>query len=215
MAAVARLVRRIHAIEHAIWFPGNAHGTHGHALELPQERRTNICAVLLELHLRLDADIFEIALHQLYGIKQVRTVAISSRDRRLQTLRKAGFRQQTPGLLGVILIVPRALTELINGQGPLCGATGNSRSWFAPDPDCINEPLTINRHGDGAPHAHVVEGRHIRAHVDYRPGHVGQEVLVHQVGMALLEGVQILLAYTPITAWTTVDLPGAVHRQAG
>src|SRR4030095_1037602 len=34
--------------------------------------------------------------------------------------------------------------------------------------------------------------------------------------MALLEGVQILLAYTPrAPPWTTVDLPSAVHRQAG
>src|SRR4030095_11666778 len=46
--------------------------------------------------------------------------------------------------------------------------------------------------------------------------HIRQEVLVHQVGMALLEGFQILLAYTPrAPPWATVDLPRAVHGQAG
>ena len=68
MAAVARLVGRLHAVEHAIWFPGNAQGTHGQPLELAQERGSHIRPILLELHLRLDADVFERALHQLHDI---------------------------------------------------------------------------------------------------------------------------------------------------
>src|SRR5262245_46813022 len=38
MATVAWLVGSIHAVEHAIWLPGNAQGAHGHALVLAQER---------------------------------------------------------------------------------------------------------------------------------------------------------------------------------
>src|SRR5919109_583164 len=62
MAAVARLVGGIHAVEHAIRFPGNTQRPHGQALELAQIRGSHISTILLELHLCLNAYIFEIAL---------------------------------------------------------------------------------------------------------------------------------------------------------
>ena len=48
MAAITRLVWDIHAIGRAIWFPGDGHRSHGHALILAGERRRKISAILLE-----------------------------------------------------------------------------------------------------------------------------------------------------------------------
>src|SRR5262249_44651239 len=104
--------------------------------------------------------------------------------------------------------------ELVDGQRPLDQATGDRRSWFASPPDRLKEGLAVNSMRDGTPHAHIVEGRLIGAHVDHAR-HVGQVILVHQVWLALLERLQILLTHTPPVPWPAVDLPGAVHRQAG
>ena len=45
------------------------------------------------------------------------------------------------------------------------------------------------------------------------PPRLRQEILVHQVGVTLLERLQVLLAYGPIDPRATVDLAGAVHCQ--
>ena len=54
------------------------------------------------------------------------------------------LRQQALGLFGVILIVSRALPELINGQGPLHQAAGDGRGRFAPAPDRLDDGLAID-----------------------------------------------------------------------
>jgi hypothetical protein len=46
-------------------------------------------------------------------------------------------------------------------------------------------------------------------------GHNGQHIPIDQVGMTPLEGVQVLLAHAPLMLRATVDLAGAIHRQAG
>src|SRR5215510_9694733 len=75
VAAVARLIWHVHAIQRAMRFPDNREGAHGQAFELARERRRHICAVLLDLQLRLNADVFEIALGQLEGIDEVAAIA--------------------------------------------------------------------------------------------------------------------------------------------
>ena len=60
-----------------------------------------------------------------------------------------------------------------------------------------------------------LKGGMIGAHVDDARSRVEQEILVHQVGMALLERLQILLAHGPLGRRAAVELPGAVHGQAG
>src|SRR5882724_1685641 len=62
MAAVAQLIWGIQAIQHAIWLPGIADGGEGHAVELAFVCRGHIGAVLLDLDLRLNADLFEVTL---------------------------------------------------------------------------------------------------------------------------------------------------------
>jgi hypothetical protein len=62
MAAVAQLVWGIQAIQHAIRLPGIADGGEGHTVELAFVCRGHIGAVLLDLDLRLDADLFEVTL---------------------------------------------------------------------------------------------------------------------------------------------------------
>ena len=62
MAAVARLIRGIQAIQHGIRLPGIADGAEGQAVELPRPRRRHIGAVLLDLQLHLDADLFQVVL---------------------------------------------------------------------------------------------------------------------------------------------------------
>ena len=59
-------------------------------------------------------------------------------------------------------------------------------------PDRLDDRLAIDGMGDGAPHAHIGEGGLIGPHLD-RLASVGQQILVAQVGMALLERVQVLL----------------------
>ena len=71
MADIAQRVRRIRAIQHAIRLPGRGIGTHRQALEFAAARRGHKRAILLDLQLRLDADIFEVTLHQLHGIEDV------------------------------------------------------------------------------------------------------------------------------------------------
>jgi hypothetical protein len=115
VAAVARLVGRIQAVQHTIRFPGNTDGPHGHAVELAHERRREIRSILLELHLGLDANILEKPLHQLHGIRQVGAVATGGINLCLQTLRETRFGQQTPGLLGIVLIILGPGAELIDG----------------------------------------------------------------------------------------------------
>ena len=65
----------------AIRFPGNGEGAHRHALELALARRRLIRPILLDLQLRLDADLFEIALDHLRRIDQVAAVATGDRER--------------------------------------------------------------------------------------------------------------------------------------
>ena len=67
--------------------------------------------------------------------------------------------------------------------------------------------------GDGTPHTHIGKGRHIGAHHE-RACVLGQEILVDQVGVTLLERCEILLAHQPIGRRATVELPGAIQRQA-
>src|SRR5262249_52680814 len=62
---VPRGVRGIGAIQPAIRFPGDAGGTPHYALELALYGRGNERAEFLDLQLRVDADVFEEALHQL------------------------------------------------------------------------------------------------------------------------------------------------------
>jgi hypothetical protein len=50
-------------------------------------------AKLFEPQLRLDADVFEIALHQLHGVEEVRAVAAGGMECRFQALREARLRQ--------------------------------------------------------------------------------------------------------------------------
>src|SRR5262249_47428453 len=71
MAGILWLVGRIQAIQHTVRFPGNREGADGHALELAHGRRRHIGAELLDLQLRLDAGLFERALHQLRNINMV------------------------------------------------------------------------------------------------------------------------------------------------
>ena len=82
-----------------------------------------------------------------------------------------------------------------------------------PGPDRFNEPLAVDGMGDGAAHAHIVEGRHIHAHVD-AAWRRGQKILIDQVGVTLLERLQILLPHPPRACRAQVDLAGTVHRQA-
>ena len=46
-----------------------------HALELALDRRRHIGTIFLDLQLHLDANVFEIALHQLHGIEQIAAIA--------------------------------------------------------------------------------------------------------------------------------------------
>jgi hypothetical protein len=78
----------------------------------------------------------------------------------------------------------------------------------------LDESLAINGHGDGAPHPDVVEGGLIGAHGQHRAP-AGLAILILQVGMALLERLQVRLAHAPPIHGATVELPGAVHRQPG
>ena len=99
---------------------------------LPCERRGHIGAILLELQLRLDADVFEIALDQLHGIEQVRAIATGDRERRFKALGKPGFASKRRASLRIVLIVLRPGAELIDGQRPLGQATGDRRGRLAP-----------------------------------------------------------------------------------
>ena len=72
-------------------FPNNGEGAGGQALKLAGERRRHIRAVLLEFQLRVNTDVFEIALGQLGGIDQVAAIAASDIERRFQPLGKAGL----------------------------------------------------------------------------------------------------------------------------
>src|SRR5262245_4788313 len=68
--------------------------------------------------------------------------------------------------------------------------------------------------GDGTSHTHIVKRRLIGAHVDHA-WHIGQVILVHQVRLALLERLQVLLTHTPPVPRPAVNLPGTVHGLAG
>ena len=99
--------------------------------------------------------------------------------------------------------------ELVDGWRPL--DTGGRRG---PAHAAQHHRLPVNGVRNGATDAHVVERRHIRAHVDAM-GDVGQEVLVGQLRMTLLDRLQVFLTHCPPGGWATVDLPGAIHRQPG
>jgi hypothetical protein len=85
---------------------------------------------------------------------------------------------------------------------------------MATPPDRLDESLAINGHGDSTPHADVVEGGLIGAQGQHRTP-AGLAILIPQVGMTLLERLQVLLAHDPPLHGATVELPGAVHRQPG
>src|SRR5262245_1961776 len=103
------------AVERAIRFPAYGIGAHRQALELALTRGRLIRSILLELQLGLNADLFEIAQHQLRRIDQVTAIATTDRELRLKTLGMPGFCQQPSGLLGIILIVLRPRAELVDG----------------------------------------------------------------------------------------------------
>src|SRR5262249_26394802 len=160
-----------------------------------------------------NANVFEVALDQLHVVNKVTPEASRGCKRCFEAVRMPSLRQQAPGLSGIILIVLCPRTELVNGQRPLDEATGNCWSWFTSPPHRLNELLAVDRVGDGTSHAHIVEGYLIGAHVDHAR-HIGQIILVHQVWLALLECLQVLLTHTPPVPWSAVNLPGAVHGQA-
>src|SRR5712692_7421105 len=94
VADVPRGVGCIGAIQRAIRFPGNAEGTPRQTLELALHRRRHIRAVLLDLQLCLNADVFEEALYQLRVVEEVAPIARADRELRLKTLGEPGFRLQ-------------------------------------------------------------------------------------------------------------------------
>src|SRR5207249_739597 len=94
MAGIPRGVRGVGAIQRTIRFPGNAEGPPHQALELALRRRRRIRAVLLDLQLRLNTDVFEIVLHQLRVIEEVAPKAGGSRELCLKTLGEPSFSQQ-------------------------------------------------------------------------------------------------------------------------
>jgi len=73
-------------------FPDDTGGRPRQALELTLCGRGDVGAVLLDLQLGPDADLFEEALHQLRVIDEVSSEAAGHRALRLKALREAGFR---------------------------------------------------------------------------------------------------------------------------
>jgi hypothetical protein len=115
MAAVAQLVRGIQPTQDATWLPGNDDGAIRHPLELAGGRCCDICPILLDLQLSLNADVFEIVLDQLRGIEDAGAVAPSSMEPRLKPFGKASICQQAPRLLWIVLIVLCPCAKLIDG----------------------------------------------------------------------------------------------------
>src|SRR5207249_5981464 len=105
----------IGAVQREIRFPGNTERSPHQALELALYRCGKIGAVLLELELCLNADVFEEALHQLGVVDEVATKA--SRDGKLgfKALGKPGFCQQASSFLRVVLVILRPGAELVDG----------------------------------------------------------------------------------------------------
>src|SRR5215510_9884369 len=62
VATVPGLLRRVHAVKGGVRFPGDAERAQTHALVLAQKGRGHVRAVLLDLHLGVDAARFELAL---------------------------------------------------------------------------------------------------------------------------------------------------------
>ena|SRR5215831_16385530 len=116
MADVARLVRHIHAIQRVMRFHSYGEGRHSQTLELALRRRRLIRAELLDLQLRLNADVLKVALGQLHRIDEGGAHAIRGMELGFKTLREPSFRQQAPGLWWIVLIVfcPRA--ELVDAR---------------------------------------------------------------------------------------------------
>ena len=98
------------------------------ALELALHGGRHVGPVLLGLQLRLDADLFEIALHQLRVIDEVAGEPRRHPELRLKSLGIPRFGQQAPGLLGIVRIVPGALAELIGWERPLHRPRARGRS---------------------------------------------------------------------------------------
>src|SRR5262245_25678252 len=147
MATIAWLIWRIQSVEHSIRVPGIADGGEDQALELPEIGRRHIGAVLLDLQFRLDANLFERALSQLCGIDEGRacTRTIGSMQQCFESFGNASLRQQTPGLLGIVLIIAPPRAKLINARRPFGQTTGDRRDRFTPDPDRVNDLLAIDR----------------------------------------------------------------------
>src|SRR5207248_3680559 len=112
MAAVAQVVRLIHAIQCAIRFPGDANRPCGHTLILASKRGGHVSAILLLLQLYLNTNLFEILLQQLHSINHVATVSASEIELRLQPLGIPRFSEQALGLLWTVLIVFRPFPKL-------------------------------------------------------------------------------------------------------
>ena len=212
VAAVARLVGDVRSVQHAIRLPARGKRPHRQTLVLPDAGRRDIRAKLLELQLRVDPDVFKVALHQLRGIDEVGARASRHRELRFPALGNTGLREQTPCLLGVVPVVCRPLAELIHGQGPLDQAAGDGGGRFAPELNRLDDGLPIDGVGEGAADPHVSERRLIGTHGEHS-GEEGQEIWQDPLGVTFLQGCQVVLADGPPALWAAVELPRAVHGQ--
>src|SRR5215831_3463128 len=88
-------------------------------LVLPEEGGRDVRAVLLDLQLRVDAGLLELAESELERVHRVAAVAGRDAELRLQTLREAGLGEQAAGLLRVVPIVLGTGPELIDARRPL------------------------------------------------------------------------------------------------
>src|SRR5439155_11868484 len=132
---------------------------HRQAFEFAAACRRDKRAILLELQRGVDADVFEIALHQLRGIDQVGARASCHMERRFEPVRETRLYQEALRIVRVILIVFGSRAELIDRQGPLLQAAGDRRALLTAAPDRLNEALPIDGLRDSAADPPVVDGR--------------------------------------------------------
>src|SRR5689334_20959704 len=91
VARVATLLRHVHAIEVAVWLPGDAERAHRKPLVLTVERGGHIGAVLLQVYRRVDAAVLELALDQLQRVDEVVAVAGGAVELSLEAVEEPRF----------------------------------------------------------------------------------------------------------------------------
>ena len=167
VALVLELVRHVRAVEEVVGIEERGLRAEGHRLVLAVERGRDVGSVLLLVRLGVDAHVLEVLQDELELVHHDRGAVGRVADGGREAVREARLGEELLGPGRIVLVVLRALAELVDGQRPFLEPQRHRGVQGADALEGgVDDALAVQRHRDRPPHPHVAERRLVGAHVD-------------------------------------------------